>query len=65
MLTTLISIFSVAVFGAIGWAVQLSNRVSATEQGQEDVKDLINARFDELDRRLEKMEVGIFGKKQS
>jgi hypothetical protein len=48
-----------AIFGALGWAVNLSSRVTVIETQQMDLRTLIESRFEEVNRRLEKIENAI------
>lgn len=56
MLEYLIGFLGTALLGVIGWAFQLSSRVSVLEQQHVDLKELINTRFDSVDIRLERIE---------
>ena len=56
MLETLVGIFGAAFIGAIGWAVQISSRVSTIETKHPDLVELLETRFDDIDRRLERIE---------
>lgn len=46
----------------VGWAAKLSNRVTALEAHREDLTTLINTRFDDVDRRLARIERVMNGK---
>lgn len=61
MLETLIGIFSTAFFAAFGWAIHISNRVAIVETQKQDLVTLVESRFDDVDRRLERIERGMNG----
>lgn len=65
MFTTIVSIIGTAAFAAIGWIFQkgiaVSTRVSVIETRQEDLPDLINARFADVSRRLDRIERAMNG----
>lgn len=45
----------------LGWAYTLSNRVLIVETEYEGLKDLINAKFESVEERLERIENGMNG----
>lgn len=61
------SIVSIAVFlfssviCGIVWGVRLEGKVSLVDQKREDLKELINLRFDDMGRRLGRIEVALNG----
>lgn len=62
MLQTLIAILSSGVFlGIFGWAVQLGSRVTRLETQQPDLKELINTQFEDVSRRLDRIERAMNG----
>lgn len=56
MLEAVVSFLGVATLAIFGWAFQLSNRVSVVETENEGLKELINTKFDEVNRRLDRIE---------
>lgn len=52
MLGTLITL----VVALIGWGARLEIKVATTAQQHEDLKELINSKFDGMDKRLERIE---------
>lgn len=56
MLETVVGILGAAVLGVFGWAFQLSNRVSVIETEYNGLQELINTRFAEVNRRLDRIE---------
>jgi plastocyanin domain-containing protein len=56
MLETAVGILGTAVIGVFGWAFQLSNRVSVIEAENEGLRELINTKFAEVNRRLDRIE---------
>lgn len=65
MLAAILSVLGTAGFAALGWAMQRSvsigNRVSIIETKQEDLPVLINMRFAEVSRRLDRIERAMNG----
>ena len=61
MLEALVSILGLMFIGVFGWTIQLGNRVTAVETQQAGLKELINQRFDEVNRRLARIEKGMNG----
>lgn len=51
----------VSVFGITVWSIRLEGRVNAQEQRYDDLKELINARFDASDNRLTRIEHSMNG----
>lgn len=45
-----------SLVGVIVWAIRLEGRVNTSDQKHSDLKELINAKFEGLDKRLERME---------
>jgi hypothetical protein len=62
MLESLIGILGVAFLGVAGWMTNLGNRVSVIEAQFEALKELIETRFDDMDRRLERIEKSMNGR---
>ena len=56
MLEAVVGILGTAVIGVFGWAFQLSNRVSVIEAENEGLRELINTKFAEVNRRLDRIE---------
>ena len=56
MLEAIVSFLSMAVLAVIGWAFQISNRVSVIEVENDGLRELINTKFDEVNRRLGRIE---------
>lgn len=61
MLDIFAGLLGTALFGALGWAVQLSNRVSVVEAEHEGLKELIEAKFDGVYQRLDRIEWAMNG----
>lgn len=63
MFSMLITIIGSTTFaGLFGWVFQLGNRVTKIEVRQEDLPTLLTAKFDEVNRRLARIEVAMNGK---
>jgi hypothetical protein len=56
MLEEIVSFLGVATLAVFGWAFTLSNRVTKIEAEQEGLRELINNRFIEVNRRLDNIE---------
>ena len=56
MIEALSGILGTAFLGVLGWAYTLSNRVLVLETSYQGLEDLINLRFNEVDRRLDQIE---------
>ena len=56
MLETIVTILSAATLAVLGWAFQISDRMTTIEQDHKGLRELINQRFNEVDRRLESIE---------
>lgn len=60
-------ILSIALFGVaqailgMTWGLRLEGKVNVIDQKYLDLKELINSRFDETDRRLERIEKAFNG----
>lgn len=61
MLETLVSILGLAFLGVFGWTIQLGSRVTAIETQQTGLKELINEKFNEVNRRLDRIETSMNG----
>lgn len=68
----IVPVISTALMGVVGWAfkrqantnnkvVELDKRLALLEQSIDDLKELINARFDSGDQRLERIERSMNG----
>ena len=57
MFDTLLAIVGSAAFvGALGWAIQVSNRLSVVETERDGLKELIEEKFEGVYRRLDSIE---------
>ena len=55
-------IFSAScVFGAVIWALRLEGRIDTSEARYNDLKELINTRFDDSGNRLDRIERSMNG----
>lgn len=61
MSDAVVSILGLMFIGVFGWTIQLGNRVSVLEQQHVDLKELIEAKFSGLDKRLERIEHSLNG----
>jgi hypothetical protein len=61
MLEAIIGLLGTALLGTLGWAVQLSSEVKIVKTEQEGLKELIEAKFDEVNRRLDRIERAMNG----
>lgn len=61
MLEGLVSVLGLMFVGVFGWTIQLGNRVTAIETQQTGLRELINERFSEVNRRLDRIERGMNG----
>ena len=61
MLETIVGILGTAFLLVVGWTIQLGNRVSVLEKGEEDLTELLNARFDAIDARLDRIDRSLNG----
>ena len=61
MIETLMGILGTAFLLIAGWTMRLGNRVSVVETKQTDLETLINARFDAVDDRLDRIERSLNG----
>lgn len=50
-----------AFIGVFGWVFQLGSRVSILETQQPDLKELINTQFEDVNRRLDRIERAMNG----
>lgn len=53
---------SLLSIGCLGWAVQLSSRLSVVETEYEGLKELINSQFAGTNQRLERIERSMNGR---
>lgn len=58
---TLITILSTVGLAVFGWAAHLSSRVTVLETQRDDLETLIETRFGEVNRRLERIENAVTG----
>lgn len=61
MIATLMGIFGTTFLAVFAWTIQLGNRVSVIEAEKTDLEKLINAQFDEVNRRLDRIERAMNG----
>jgi hypothetical protein len=61
MLEALVGILGTAVLGVFGWSFSISNRITKMETKQEDLPKYLDAKFDGLDARLERIERAMNG----
>jgi len=61
MLEAIVGVLGMAFLGVFGWTVQLGNRVSVIETQQASLKELIETKFEEVNRRLDRIERGMNG----
>lgn len=61
MLEAIITTLGLTVLGGFGWIIQLGNRVTIVETKQDGIAELINTRFDEVNRRLARIEAAMNG----
>lgn len=55
------AILGTAFFAVFGWAYSLSNRVLVIETSYNGLEGLINSKFEEVNRRLERIESAMNG----
>lgn len=53
---TILSILGAGLLGVMGWAVRIGNKVAVLEADKNSLKEFINARFDEVTRRLDRID---------
>lgn len=63
MLELIIGFLGTAFIGVFGWITHLGNRVSILETERKNIADLIELRFHEVNRRLDRLEYLINGHK--
>ena len=61
MLEAVVTFLGTAFLGALGWIFHLGTRVAIIETQYEGLQELINTRFDEVNRRLERIEHSMNG----
>lgn len=61
MLETIVGLLSATGLGVIGWAIHLGSRVAVLEANEQSLKELIETRFDDVERRLERIELSLNG----
>ena len=53
--------FLTLMVGSLAWLFRLESRVAVVDQKHQDLKDLINERFDSTNYRLERIEKALNG----
>lgn len=61
MLEGIVGILGTAFLAVVGWALHLSTRVSVLETQSEGLKELLEVKFDEVNRRLGRIERAMNG----
>lgn len=61
MLDSITTLLGGAVLGVFAWAFHLGNRVSVLETQRDSIRELIETRFDEVERRLVRIERAMNG----
>lgn len=61
MQEVILGLFSAIMLAAFGFVVQVNSKVAKVEAKNEDLVALIEAKFEGLDRRLERIEVACNG----
>lgn len=61
MWETITGVMGTAMLGIIAWAFQLNSRLAVVETKQEGFEQHILSKFDEISRRLERIETKIDG----
>ena len=61
MLEAIVGFLGTAFLGVIGWILHLGTRVTVIETQYEGLKDLIEVKFDEVNRRLGRIEHAMNG----
>jgi hypothetical protein len=56
LIETVVGVLTTGLLGVVAWAFQLGTRVSVAESKYEDLVILINTKFDEVNRRLGRIE---------
>jgi len=56
MVETIVGILGAAFIGIVGWVIKLGSRVSVTEVYQGGLKEVIEARFDNVDNQFENVD---------
>lgn len=56
LVAPIIGVLGTALLAVVGWSFSLGTRVSVIESKHEDLLTLINTRFNEVDRRLGRIE---------
>ena len=62
MWETITGVIATMSFAVLGWAVSLTNRVSVLESRDKDFVTLIESKFTEVNRRLDRIEKAMNGK---
>lgn len=56
MVEAIITVLGAGLFGIVGWAFLISNRVSVLEADRISLKELIESKLNDITRRLENIE---------
>ena len=56
MVEALIAVMGAGLFGVVGWAFVISNRVSVLEADKVSLKELMETKLDDITRRLVNIE---------
>lgn len=56
LVETVVGVLTTGFLGVVAWAFQLGTRMSVAESKYEDLVTLINTKFDEVNRRLGRIE---------
>ena len=60
-MSTILTFFGTLSVGVVVWAFRLESRVNVLDQKHIDLRELINTRFDNSDKRLERIEKALNG----
>lgn len=61
MVEAIVGLLGTACFAVFGWAAHLSSRVTVIETQRDDLTVLINTKFEEVNRRLGRIESAMNG----
>lgn len=56
MLEAILGLLGLGLFGVLGWAFTISNRVSVLEADKVSLKELMESKLDDITRRLVSIE---------
>ena len=62
LFTYVSNFLSICVVAIIAWAFKIESKVNVLAQQHDDLKELINTRFDASDSRMERIEKGLNGR---